>query len=176
MKNIRFDQVIAMLPVYHDNLFNSTQVIFNNQETRVYPNPIKGVKDKYCQFYAIDQKAIKHQLYQLLHQKNNLPLVCPYKSVFATFKVRQPLMPYDAAYGYFNVDYIQHLDLDKVKHPYPTLTLSTHHTIHILNTEDNASAHFKNAMAAHDYYVARHLFSKLQDMIQEPLPPPYPDL
>lgn len=99
------DAVIGLRPVYTDQ-GNATELWLASGEILVDRRGVKSVVTALARSYALDLKAQRQQLGQLLERSMILPFYLG-RRVFVPLKMRKALMDNDMVYGYFDADYIK---------------------------------------------------------------------
>ncbi len=99
------DLIIGLRPVYTDR-GNATELWLVSGEIILDRRGIKSVQSALARSYALDLKAQREQLGQLLNRSVILPFYLG-RRVFVPLKMRRALTGNDMVYGYFDGGYIE---------------------------------------------------------------------
>mgnify|MGYP000913806302 FL=1 len=98
------DVVIGLRPVYTDR-GNATELWLDSGEMLVDRRGVKSVLTALAKSYAIDLKAQRRQLEQIIQRSGVFPFYLE-RRVFVPIKMRKALTENDSVYGYLNTEYI----------------------------------------------------------------------
>lgn len=107
------DQVIGLRPVYTER-GNATELWLVSGEILVDHRGVKSVITALARSYALDLKAQRKQLGQLLNRSMILPFYLGQR-VFVPLKMRKALAGNDMVYGYFDGEYIEDIQGGKFR-------------------------------------------------------------
>lgn len=107
------DQLIAFYPAYTDQ-GSMTRLLYagnglDGEAEGFDPRQVESVRRALAGCYAVDLRAQARLLRSRYYRKLPLHFYLPDGRVFAAFKLRDPLVPGDACYGYVNLDRIKRL-------------------------------------------------------------------
>lgn len=99
------DDVIGLRPVYTDR-GNATEVLLKDGEVILDERGLKSVLAALGRAYAVDFKAQRVQLEELLQKQANLPFQLGPERVFVPLKMRRAVTDNDQVYGYVDVRFL----------------------------------------------------------------------
>lgn len=106
------DNVIGLVPVYTDT-GNATKVLLKSGEAWIDNRTIKTARSVLARSYAIDLKAQRLRIENMLNRKGPLPFYINQR-VFMQLKLREAITENDMVYGFIDIDYVKSLEsIDK---------------------------------------------------------------
>jgi hypothetical protein len=100
------DDVIGLRPVYTD-LGNATEVLLKDGEVVLDERGLKSVLTALGRAYAVDFKAQRMQVKELLQKQGTLPFYLGSERVFVPLKMRRAVTDNDQVYGYVDVRFME---------------------------------------------------------------------
>lgn len=102
------DNVIGLVPVYTDT-GNATKVLLKSGEVWIDNRTIRTARSVLARSYAIDLKAQRLRIEEMLNRKGPLPFFINQR-VFMQLKLRQAVSENDMVYGFIDINYIKSLE------------------------------------------------------------------
>lgn len=106
--NIKFNEIVAMLPVYVKDKGNCTEII-TKEATFVKNATIETCTKKLADYYNLSLYHNRLNYGQELGITNKVPLVINENLIYVYINVREPMFTHDAAYGLFDVNSIANI-------------------------------------------------------------------
>jgi hypothetical protein len=114
-KNINYDEVVALIPKYKEDLGNCTEIIREKEENYILEKPVNTCLKNIADHYCVNLKANRKVYGKVLGIKNKVPIALSDKHVFMFFKARKPIIKNDGANGYIDINYIKEIYEEKEK-------------------------------------------------------------
>lgn len=102
------EQLVSFCPVYTD-AGNCTEVLLHDGSKLIDQRSLNSVRSALARCYSVDLKIQGKEIAQSFGRRSPLPFYLPPRPseqagrVFIPFRVRQPRVHHDAAYGYFDI-------------------------------------------------------------------------
>lgn len=109
MSNINYNEVVALIPKYKEDIGNCTEIIEEEKERYITKKPIKTCLKNMADHYCVNLKANRKVYGELLGIKNKVPIALSDKHVLIFFKARKPIFKNDGAYGYVDINFIENI-------------------------------------------------------------------
>ncbi len=100
--NIPVKEIAAVLPCYHNEGGNATEMVFINDQPAVIHRTVKTVIKNLARTCTVDLKAAREKYGEMLGCKRAVPLVLAPEMIFMVVKVRETISRNDASRGYIN--------------------------------------------------------------------------
>ena len=115
-KNEKYNEVVALIPKYKEDIGNCTEVVKEKEESYITKKPVNTCLKNIADHYCVNLKANRKVYGELLGIKNKVPIALSDKHVFIFFKARKPIFKNDGANGYIDINYIKEIyeEEDKV--------------------------------------------------------------
>ena len=107
MEILTNNNIMAIIPIYENDLGNVTKVYFESTEAVTIEKSIKTVFSYLLKYYMVNVDEIRRSYHGLLGSKNLMPIPFSREDVFIPAKIRIPLTKNDGAFGYINIRYIK---------------------------------------------------------------------
>ncbi|MDW7668655.1 MAG: competence protein ComK [Bacillota bacterium] len=114
-ENKKYDEVIAFIPKYKEDIGNCTEIIREKEENYITQKPVNTCLKNIADHYCVNLKANRKVYGKVLGIKNKVPIALSDKHVFIFFKARKPIFKNDGANGYIDINYIKEIYQDKEK-------------------------------------------------------------
>jgi len=114
-ENKNYDEVVALIPKYQEDIGNCTEVVREKEENYISKKPVKTCLKNIADHYCVNLKANRKVYGELLGIKNKVPIALSDKHVFIFFKARKPIFKNDGANGYVDINYIGEIYEEKGK-------------------------------------------------------------
>ncbi len=108
-ENKRYDEVIALIPKYKEDIGNCTEIIREKEESYITKKPVNTCLKNIADHYCVNLKANRKVYGEILGIKNKVPIALSDKHVFIFFKARKPIFKNDGANGYVDINYIKEI-------------------------------------------------------------------
>lgn len=109
IENLITKEIVAIIPVYLQNIGNGTIVYTIDEGAWEIPKTIKTVIRQLCEYFHLDLKVSRNYYGKILNIKNIVPLVLNDDYIFSPVKTRKPFTKNDGSTGYINVKYIDEI-------------------------------------------------------------------
>lgn len=106
--NIKFNEIMAMLPIYVKDKGNCTEII-TKEATFIKNATIETCTKKLADYYNLSLYHNRLNYGQELGITNKVPLVINENLIYVYINVREPMFTHDAAYGLFDVNSIANM-------------------------------------------------------------------
>ena len=153
MKNIiKFNEIVAMLPIYVKDEGNCTDII-TKEPTFIKNATIETCTKKLADYYNLSLYHNRLNYGQELGITNKVPLVINENLIYVYINVREPMFTHDAAYGLFDVNSIANIyDKDGKA----VIEMDSGRIIESRQSTKAAKKTILNARLAKDIYKEKH--------------------
>jgi len=153
MKNIiKFNEIVAMLPIYVKDEGNCTEII-TKEATFIKNATIETCTKKLADYYNLSLYHNRLNYGQELGITNKVPLVINENLIYVYINVREPMFTHDAAYGLFDVNSIANIyDKDGKA----VIEMDSGRIIESRQSTKAAKKTILNARLAKDIYKEKH--------------------
>jgi hypothetical protein len=108
-KKIKYDEVVALIPKYKEDIGNCTEIIREKEENYIIEKPVNTCLKNIADHYCVNLKANRKVYGKVLGIKNKVPIALSDKHVFIFFKARKPIIKNDGANGYIDIKHIKEI-------------------------------------------------------------------
>ena len=151
-KIIKFNEIVAMLPIYVKDEGNCTEII-TKEATFIKNATIETCTKKLADYYNLSLYHNRLNYGQELGITNKVPLVINENLIYVYINVREPMFTHDAAYGLFDVNSIANIyDKDGKA----VIEMDSGRIIESRQSTKAAKKTILNARLAKDIYKEKH--------------------
>jgi hypothetical protein len=138
--------IAALIPCYHQELGNATELVLLEEEPVFLPRTIKTVLANLAKANAIDLRAMRQKYSDILGCVRATPLALSQRLILMPVKVRKPISRNDSSRGYIN-----YLAIDAVdeRGDYCAITLKNQRVIDCFHSLRSINQHIRNCHYIH---------------------------
>lgn len=151
IQDVLREEIAALIPCYHRDYGNATEVVLLSGEPVILPRTVKTVIKALARQYAVDLKSLREKYGQLLGCKRVIPLSFSSKLILMPVKMRKAISRNDSSRGYINYLAIKDV-MGGEGGAFSTVTLKNDREIICHHSIKNMNLHIKNC-----YYIHQKL-------------------
>jgi hypothetical protein len=135
--------IAALVPCYHNNYGNATEIIYLGKGSSIVPRTVKTVLKNIAKEYAIDIKASREKYGKLLGCGRAAPIPLDRETILIPLKMRRVISKNDSARGYINCLTVKDVE-DKGEGNTCLVVLRDDRTVKCLHSKRNIKQHINN--------------------------------
>ena len=151
-KNIKFNEILAMLPIYVKDEGNCTEII-TKEASFIKSTTIETCTKNLADYYNLSLYHNRINYGQELGITNKVPLVINENLIYIYINVREPMFNHDAAFGLIDVNSICNV-YEKVGKA--AIEMNTGEIIQTRQSVKSLKKSMLNARIAKDIYKEKH--------------------
>ncbi|MBA1334017.1 MAG: hypothetical protein HPY66_1501 [Firmicutes bacterium] len=145
-KKLDGKNIAALVPCYHKQYGNATEVVFLEEEPIVIPRTIATVLKRLARDHTVDLQAARKKYGEMLGCSRAVPVAINQRTILLPVKVRKTVSRNDASRGYINFFAIKDVDGDNDG---TRLTLKNDRSILCYHSIKNINQHIRNCYFIH---------------------------
>lgn len=149
-KKLDVENIAALVPCYHKEYGNATEVVFLEEEPIVIPRTITTVLKRLARDCTVDLQAARKKYGEVLGCSRAVPVVLDRQTILLPVKVRKTVSRNDASRGYINFFTIRDVDENSDG---TRLTLKNGRSILCFHSIKNINQHMRNCYFIHQKMI-----------------------
>jgi hypothetical protein len=150
IKRFEDKNIAAIIPCYHQQLGNATELVLLDEEPVFLPRTIKTVLTNLARINAIDLRALRQKCGDILGCTKAAPVALSPRLILMPVKVRKPISRNDSSRGYINYFTIDAVD---DRGDFCAVTLKNQRVIECFHSIRSINRHIMNCHYIHQKMI-----------------------